>query len=119
MLADRTQKPEKIQDTKKILKMEETNSIIGNPAFPLINENILFCLDHKSQMTFMQVCQSKARRIGADYVPGMLLPGSCNSLMSYLSHVAEGVGVLLLQVYGGCTGACRGFVVMPTLAWVW
>ena len=63
MLADEIQKPEEIQDTKKILKMEETNSIIGNPAFPLINENILFCLDHKSQMTFRQVCQSWQKEV--------------------------------------------------------
>ena len=63
MLADRIQEPEKIQDTKEILKMEETNSIIGNPAFPLINEKILFCLDPKSQMTFRQVCQSWKKEV--------------------------------------------------------
>ena len=63
MLADRIQEPEEIQDTKNILKMEETNSIIGNPAFPLINENILFCLDPKSQMTFRQVCQSWKKEV--------------------------------------------------------
>ena len=51
--------PEEIQDTKKkISKLEETNMVIGNPAFPGINQNILFCLDHKSQMSFRQVCQS-------------------------------------------------------------
>ena len=47
MLADRIQEPDEIQDTKKIPKLEETNSIIGNPKFPLIDENILFCLDPK------------------------------------------------------------------------
>ena len=48
MLADRIQEPDEIQGTKKIPKLEETNSIIGNPAFLLINENILFCLDPNS-----------------------------------------------------------------------
>ena len=41
----------------KIMKLK-TNSIIGNPGFPSINQNILFYLDHKSQMAFRQVCQS-------------------------------------------------------------
>ena len=51
------QTPEEIQEMK-IPKMEETNTIIGNPGFPGINQSILFCLDHKSQMAFRQVCQS-------------------------------------------------------------
>ena len=34
------------------------NSIIGNPGFHLINQTVLSCLDHKSQMTFRQVSQS-------------------------------------------------------------
>ena len=34
------------------------HQVIGNPGFSSINENILFCLDHKSQMAFKQVCQS-------------------------------------------------------------
>ena len=36
----------------------QVNTIIGNPGFPGINQNILFCLDHKSQMAYRQVCQS-------------------------------------------------------------
>ena len=63
MLADRIQEPDEIQGTKKIPKLEETNSIIGNPAFLLINENILFCLDPNSQMTFRQVCQSWKKEV--------------------------------------------------------
>ena len=47
--------PEEIQETKKkISKLEETNMVIANPAFPFINQNILFGLDHKSQMSFRQ-----------------------------------------------------------------
>ena len=42
---------------QKITKLE-FNSIIGNPAFPGINQQILFYLDHESQMAFRQVCQS-------------------------------------------------------------
>ena len=42
---------------QKIAKLA-TNSIIGNPGFPGINQNILFYLDHESQMAFRQVCQS-------------------------------------------------------------
>ena len=36
----------------------DTESLIGNPGFPGINQNILFSMDHKSQMAFRQVCQS-------------------------------------------------------------
>ena len=42
---------------QKITKLE-INSIIGNPAFPGINQRILFYLDHESQIVFRQVCQS-------------------------------------------------------------
>ena len=42
---------------QKITKLK-TNSIIGNPGFPGINQNILIYLDHESQMAFRQVCQS-------------------------------------------------------------
>ena len=42
---------------QKITKLE-FNSIIGHPAFPGINQHILFYLDHESQMAFRQVCQS-------------------------------------------------------------
>ena len=42
---------------QKIVKLE-TNNIIGNDGFPSINQNILFYLDHESQMAFRQVCQS-------------------------------------------------------------
>ena len=35
-----------------------TDTIIGNPGFPGINQNILFSMDHNSQMAFRQVCQS-------------------------------------------------------------
>ena len=42
--------PEGIWETKKkIAKLEETNIVIGNPGFPGINQDILFCLDHKSR----------------------------------------------------------------------
>ena len=36
----------------------DTETLIGNPGFPGINQNILFSMDHKSQMAFRQVCQS-------------------------------------------------------------
>ena len=54
-----------IHETKnKIPKLDsellgnQVNTILGNPGFPVINQNILFCLNQKSQMTFRQVCQS-------------------------------------------------------------
>merc|ERR1712218_449243 len=49
---------------QKITKLE-TNSIIGYPGFPGINQNILFYLDHKSQMAFKQVCQSWKQQVDA------------------------------------------------------
>ena len=49
---------EGIWEMKKMITKLETNSIIGNPGFLGINQNILFYLDHESQMAFRQVCQS-------------------------------------------------------------
>ena len=49
---------------QKITKLQ-TNSIIGNPGFPSINQNILFCLDHDSKMVFRQVCQSWKEQVDA------------------------------------------------------
>ena len=46
-----------LEINQKITKLE-INSIIGNPAFPGINQRILFYLDHESQIVFRQVCQS-------------------------------------------------------------
>ena len=47
---------------QKIAKLQ-INIIIGNPGFPGINQNILFCLDHDSQMVFRQVCQSWSEQV--------------------------------------------------------
>ena len=53
-----------LQSKSKVDKLEKEmqdgagHNIIGNPGFSTINENILLNLDHKSQMTFRQVCQS-------------------------------------------------------------
>ena len=41
----------------------QVNTIIGNPGFPGINQNILFCLDHKSQMAYRQVCHSWKKEV--------------------------------------------------------
>ena len=41
----------------------QVNTIIGNAGFPGINQNILFCLDHKSQMAFRQVCHSWKKEV--------------------------------------------------------
>ena len=49
---------EGIWEMKQMITKLETNSIIGNPGFLGINQNILFYLDHESQMAFRQVCQS-------------------------------------------------------------
>ena len=49
---------EGIMEIKQNITKLETNSIIGNPGFLGINQNILFYLDHESQMAFRQVCQS-------------------------------------------------------------
>ena len=46
------------QTRNKNAKFDSVNSIIGNPGFPGINQKILFSLDHESQMTHRQVCQS-------------------------------------------------------------
>ena len=40
------------------LQCNDVNNIIGNPGFPSINQNILFCLDNDSQLAFKQVCRS-------------------------------------------------------------
>ena len=37
---------------------EGANVVIGNPGFSCINQIILSFLDHESQMSFRQVCQS-------------------------------------------------------------
>ena len=50
--------PEEVLETKKKIVKPERNIVIGNPGFSGINQNILFCLNHKSQMAFRQVCQS-------------------------------------------------------------
>ena len=55
------QVPYVIQETKKEcanLNLQASLVIIGNPGFPHINQSILSCLDHKSQMAFRLVCQS-------------------------------------------------------------
>ena len=66
-MSNRPERPasDSIHGTKnKIAKLDsellgnQVNTIIGTPGFPGINQNILFCLDHKSQMAFRQVCQS-------------------------------------------------------------
>ena len=66
-MSNRTKRPssDSIHGTKtNIAKLDsevlgnQVNTIIGNPGFPGINQNILFRLDHKSQMAFKQVCQS-------------------------------------------------------------
>ena len=57
MSGTKRQAPEEIQETKKKIP-KLMNTVIGNPGFPDINKNILFCLDHKSQIAFRQVCQS-------------------------------------------------------------
>ena len=41
----------------------DTDTIIGNPGFPSINQNILFSMDHNSQMAFRQVCQSWRKQV--------------------------------------------------------
>ena len=56
-----SQIPDGIQETRKEfanLNQQASLVVIGNPGFPRINQNILSCLDHKSQMTFRRVCQS-------------------------------------------------------------
>jgi len=64
MSRTKRQASEEIWDTKnKIPKLEETNMVIGNPGFPGINQIILSCLDHKSQMAFRQVCQSWKQQV--------------------------------------------------------
>merc|ERR1712016_140383 len=60
-----SQSPDGIQETKKEFADLEANTIIGNPGLPSINQNILSCLDHKSQMTFRQVCQSWKEQVDA------------------------------------------------------
>ena len=51
------QTPDEKLGSDGITKLE-INNVIGNPGFPGINQNILFYLDHESQMAFRQVCQS-------------------------------------------------------------
>ena len=49
------------REENKIAKLEEIqkeNCLIGNPGFSDINQTILSYLDHQSQITFRQVCQS-------------------------------------------------------------
>ena len=61
-------KPEKYLETKnKIMKLE-TIRVIGNSGFPMINQNILFCLDHKSQMAFRSVCQSWKEQVHQPFI---------------------------------------------------
>ena len=54
---------DEIRETKKEIVKPKTISIIGNPGFHQINQNILFCLDHKSQMGFRKVCQSWKQQV--------------------------------------------------------
>ena len=46
----------------------ETIRVIGNSGFPMINQNILFCLDHKSQMAFRSVCQSWKEQVHQPFI---------------------------------------------------
>ena len=39
-------------------EIQMNNSLIGNPGFSQINQQIISYLDHKSQMAFRSVCQS-------------------------------------------------------------
>ena len=54
---------DEIRETKKEIVKPKTIFIIGNPGFQQINQNILFCLDHKSQMGFRKVCQSWKQQV--------------------------------------------------------
>ena len=63
-----SQIPDGIQETRKEfanLNQQASLVVIGNPGFPHINQNILSCLDHKSQMAFKQVCQSWKQQVDA------------------------------------------------------
>ena len=63
-----SQVPDGIQETRKEfanLNLQILFAVIGNPGFPHINQNILSCLDHKSQMAFKQVCQSWKQQVDA------------------------------------------------------
>ena len=67
--------PEEIWETTKKIEKLETNSVIGNPGFPLINQNILFFLDHKSQMAFRQTCFCQTSRMSHfGELPDVVLP---------------------------------------------
>ena len=59
---------EGIMEIKQKITKLETNSIIGNPGFPGINRNILFCLNHDSQMVFRQVCQSWREQVDKPFI---------------------------------------------------
>ena len=61
-----SQIPDGIQETGKEfanLNQQASLVVIGNPGFPRINQNILSCLDHKSQMAFRQVCHSWKKEV--------------------------------------------------------
>ena len=51
-------KKSKMSKLDEEIQMRTTNSLIGHSGFSDINQIILFCLDHDSQMSFRQVCQS-------------------------------------------------------------
>ena len=63
-MSNKTKSPTPSSDNLQVAKLEHEvqdeagHHVIGNPGLPVITQNILFYLDHKSQMAFRQVCQS-------------------------------------------------------------
>ena len=61
-------KPEECLETKKKIGKLETIRVIGNSGFPIINQNVLLYLDHKSQMAFRSVCQSWREQVDQPFI---------------------------------------------------
>ena len=63
-MSNKTKSPTPSSDNLQVAKLEHEvldeagHHVIGNPGLPVITQNILFYLDHGSQMAFRQVCQS-------------------------------------------------------------
>ena len=63
-MSNKTKSPTSSSDNLQVAKLEHEvqdeagHHVIGNPGLPVITQNILFYLDHGSQMAFRQVCQS-------------------------------------------------------------
>ena len=63
-MSNKTKCPTPSSDNLQVAKLENEvqdeagHHVIGNPGLPVITQNILFYLDHGSQMAFRQVCQS-------------------------------------------------------------